>query len=921
MAVLIHLTIEQNNRVWDQLLHTKYYSVSRNTSLSLFMEFATSIAENVLGRLASYASQKISLAWGAQLELTKLNKTLSTINLVLQDAEKKQVKNPLITHWLGKLKDVCYDVDDVLDELEFRKLRKKLLVNNHGIVKGKVRQFFSRWNPIVFNFKMGHKVKEIRERLVQIDNEKREFSLIQVAQLAEDHCAPRRVHDDRRITTSTVEASSVIGREGDKQQILKHLLNDTDFSSEENVSVISIVGLGGLGKTTLAKLVYNESMVKENFEKRMWICVSDNFDIQTLVRGITSAAGGPKCEDESLDIMETMLQDTLRSKKFLLVLDDVWDTELIGVTREKWIVLKTLLNVGANGSKIIVTTRNNQVASIVNSSYKHPLEGLPHEDSMSLFIQRAFKKGEEHRYPHLIEIGRDIVKKCGGVPLAVATLGSMLYLNTERHKWESVRDNDMWSIGNDNILPALKLSYDALPQHLKPCFAFCSLFPKDYIFNSEDLVSLWTAQGYLKCKKNEDFEQIGINYVREFSFRSLFQIKLEMKTDIHDLVHDLAISVAQVEYSTVNSRPSSGFDMVRHVSVSKKDLFGEEAKMPDFIFKSTKLRTCLIPEDGEINQYFVKTCISRFKYMRVLDISGSPLEELPSSIGSLFHLRLLDLSSNDKIKRLPNSICQLLKLESLILGRCTALEEIPKDIGNMINLRSLWITTQQTYLPKEIRHLTLLQSFYFSDCVNLKSLSVEIQFLTNLRRLWIYSCANLESLPPNMKLLTALHTLIIDECEKLDLMKTTEGPQGLRSFVLRKSDLEVLPPWLEDSAKVLQSIELADCDNLTEILELQKFTFLEQLRIDYCSNLLALPEGLHCLSEFRELEINNCPKLSESCKRQLKGQDWSKFAREAKITIYPDMDTDEDDDDEGAFDDHNAISTDRYSDQLQQKCG
>nr|XP_011457398.1 PREDICTED: disease resistance protein RGA2-like [Fragaria vesca subsp. vesca] len=796
------------------------------------MEFATSIAENVLGRLAFYASQKISLAWGAQLELTKLNKTLSTINLVLQDAEKKQVKNPLITHWLGKLKDVCYDVDDVLDELEFRKLRKKLLVNNHGIVKGKVRQFFSRRNPIVFNFKMGHKVKEIRERLVEIDNEKREFSLIQVAQLAEDHCAPRRVHDDRRITTSTVEASSVIGREGDKQQILKHLLNDTDFSSEENVSVISIVGLGGLGKTTLAKLVYNESMVKENFEKRMWICVSDNFDIQTLVKGITSAAGGPKCEDESLDIMETMLQDTLRSKKFLLVLDDVWDTELIGVTREKWIVLKTLLNVGANGSKIIVTTRNNQVASIVNSSYKHPLEGLPHEDSMSLFIQRAFKKGEEHRYPHLIEIGKDIVKKCGGVPLAVATLGSMLYLNTERHKWESVRDNDMWSIGNDNILPALKLSYDALPQHLKPCFAFCSLFPKDYIFNSEDLVSLWTAQGYLKCKKNEDFEQIGINYVREFSFRSLFQIELEMKTDImfkiHDLVHDLAISVAQVEYSTVNSRPSSGFDIVRHVSVSKKDLFGEEAKMPDFIFKLTKLRTCLIPDICKMNQHFVKTCILIFKYMRVLDLRESALEEIPSSI--------------------------------------------------------------------------------------------EIQFLTNLRRLWIYSCANLESLPPNMKLLTALHTLIIDECEKLDLMKTTEGPQGLRSFVLRKSDLEVLPPWLEDSAKVLQSIELADCDNLTEILELQKFTFLEQLRIDYCSNLLALPEGLHCLSEFRELEINNCPKLSESCKRQLKGQDWSKFAREAKIKIYPDMDTDEDDD-EGAFDDHNAISTDRYSDQLQQKCG
>nr|XP_011457658.1 PREDICTED: putative disease resistance protein RGA3 [Fragaria vesca subsp. vesca] len=334
--------------------------------------------------------------------------------------------------------------------------------------------------------------------------------------------------------------------------------------------------------------------------------------------------------------------------------------------------------------------------------------------------------------------------------------------------------------------------------------------------------------------------------------------------------------------------------------------------MPDFIFKSTKLRTFLIPEDGEINQYFVKTCISRFKYMRVLDISGSPLEELPSSIGSLFHLRLLNLSANDKIKRLPNSICKLLNLESLNLVNCTALEEIPKDIGNLINLQNLEITTQQTYLPKGIRRLTLLQFFGLDGCVNLKSLGEEILFLTNLRQLLIYSCANLESLPPNMKLLTALHTLMIATCEELDLMKTKEGPQGLRSFALRNSDLEVLPPWLEDLAKVLQSIALVNCDNLTEVPKLQKFTFLEHLRIDYYSNLLALPEGSHCLSELRELEINYCPKLSKSCKRQLKGQDWSKFAREAKIKIYPDVDTDEGDnegDNEGAFDDHNAISS------------
>ncbi|XP_062007152.1 putative disease resistance protein RGA3 [Rosa rugosa] len=862
------------------------------------MEFASSIAENVLDRLASHASQEISLAWSAQLELTKLDNTLSTIKLVLEDAEKKQVRTSLITRWLGKLKDVCHDVDDVLDELDFQKLRLKVEVGNCGKIKGKVRQFFSRWNPVVFNFRMGHKVKEIRERLVEIDNEKRQFGLLKFAKIVEGPCVLQGMHDDKRETDSFVEASDVIGRDDDKKQIISHLLNNTDISSGENVSVISILGLGGLGKTTLAKLVYNDSMLEEKFEMKMWICVSDNFDIQTLIRGIINAAIKQKCEDESLDLMKRRLQDTLRGRKFLLVLDDVWDRELIGVTIEKWNDLKGLLNVGANGSKIIITTRNRSVASLVNPLYMHSLEGLPHQDCMSLFIKRAFKKGEEQHYQHLLKIGEDIVKKCGGVPLAVATVGSMLYLNTDERQWSGVRDDDMWSIGNDNILPALRLSYDALQQHLKPCFAFCSLFPKDYEFNSGVLVPLWMAQGYLKTsKKNEDFEQMVVDYIREFCSRSLFQVEKDVKTvisfKIHDLVHDLAISVAQVEYSTVNCRPSSALEMVRHVSISKKDLLGEEAQVPDFMLKSKKLRTILIPEDGQMSQCFVKTCILRFKYMRVLDLSGSPLEELPSSIGSLFHLRFLDLSSNGKIKRLPNSISKLLNLESLYLGNCDALEEIPKDIGNLINLRSLTITTQQTYLPKGIRHLTLLQYLYFEGCVNLKSLGEEIQFLNNLRKLVISSCNNLECLPPNMKHMTALDTLVIDGCEKLQVtMRSGEGPQRLRSLGIGNSSLEALPPWLiEHSVDTLQSIYLSECHNLTALPELINFRFLEQLHIEKCSKLSALlPQGLHCLTELRELNIEECPELSKSCKRQLKGEEWSKMARQRDLKITLDAD-------------------------------
>ncbi|XP_040371229.1 disease resistance protein TAO1-like [Rosa chinensis] len=335
--------------------------------------------------------------------------------------------------------------------------------------------------------------------------------------------------------------------------------------------------------------------------------------------------------------------------------------------------------------------------------------------------------------------------------------------------------------------------------------------------------------------------------------------------------------------------------MVRHVSISKQDLLREEAQVPDFMLNSKKLRTILILEDGRINQRFVKICISRFKCIRVLDLTESRLEELPSSIASLFHLRFLNLSHNRKIKRLPNSINKLLNLETLWLGDCDALEEIPKDIGNLINLRSLVITTQQTYLPKQIRRLTSLRFLCFHGCVNLKSLGEEIQFLNNLRKLAIESCNKLESLPPNMKHMTALDTLGVMHCEKLQLMmRSGEGPQGLRSLLIKNSSLEALPPWLtEDSADTLQSIWLGGCHNLTALPELINFRFLEQLHIEECSKLSALPQALHCLTELRGLKIIGCPELSKSYKRQLKGEEWLKMACQVKITLDADDEEDE----------------------------
>lgn len=409
------------------------------------------------------------------------------------------------------------------------------------------------------------------------------------------------------------------------------------------------------------------------------------------------------------------------------------------------------------------------------------------------------------------------------------------------------------------------------------------------------LVALWMTEDYLNCSgENQDFKETGLDYIRQFCSRSLFQVVEDTKSMIRftmdDLVHDLAISVAQVEYSTVNCRPSDSFEMVRHVSLTAKDLRGQDKKVPSFMLELNKVRTILFPHEEETcsNHDVVKKCILRFKYMRVLNLSWFNFEEMPTSIGKLSHLRYLSLYKNELIRKLPNSICKLLHLHVLNLAFCKALEELPKDIGNLSNLRTLSLTTKQTYLPKGIGNLSSLSVLAFYACENLKSLGEEIQSLTTLQELWIDSCEELESMPRNMKLLTSLHTLVIISSEKLELVKSGEGTRGLQRFCVWISNLEALPHWLEESAETLQNLEICSFFSLKVLPEwLQGSKMLNRLVIKHSPELLALPEGMHQLTALRQVEIDGCPELSESFKSQLQeDQNWSMFARRTKITLH-----------------------------------
>ncbi|KAF2307877.1 hypothetical protein GH714_032837 [Hevea brasiliensis] len=444
-----------------------------------------------------------------------------------------------------------------------------------------------------------------------------------------------------------------------------------------------------------------------------------------------------------------------------------------------------------------------------------------------------------------------------GVPLAVITLGSLLYSVTDERDWKFIRDSEIWKLEQkeNDILPALKLSYEHLPSYLKRCFAYCSIFPKDQELFDIDLVYLWMANGLVQSSnENEELEDVGFRYFKELCSRCFFQdfseIAGNVKCKMHDLIHDLALSVSQNECSMVMNGTQQIPKSVRHISFSYPESFVDQ-DLPACLQILQNVRTiCFLNEvkEGISSERLTNKCCLRFPYLRALDLPFSEFKVLPRRIGDLKHLRYLSLYFNRSIRRLPNSICKLQNLQVLLLLGCMNLQELPKDIKNMINLRWLSITTKQKYLPTGgIGCLKSLRFLFITDCENLEYLFEDMQGLKKLRTLTVADCKRLMSLPQSIKCLTALDTLYIVRCENLDLtMGEGEGNQYVIQFSLQQLELRHLsklvdfPQWLAGG-----------CTN-----------GLKVMIVEDCDNLRKLPECLQNIASLQELRIKRCPKLN-----------------------------------------------------------
>ncbi|XP_027120673.1 disease resistance protein RGA2-like [Coffea arabica] len=633
--------------------------------------------------------------------LRKLRLTLARVQTLVQEAEMHSEDNEALKCWITEIKNAAYEADDLFDEYD-------LWTKRHKARGTFLLSFFIK--HLIFGIRLGGKLEKIEKNLDSLLKRSAEFKRIIDActpkgPVEESHSAHAQgVH---RVSSSFMIDSDVVGREFDKENILSVLFKP---SYENQLTVIPIVGMGGVGKTTLAQLIYNDFRASDHFDRKMWVSVGEDFDLIKIAKAIIEQINHEAKNLSNLEVLQETLRHSISGKRILLVLDDVWNEDSL-----KWSMMsRGFLGAAHLESAVVITTRNTMVARLSGTVLPYYLGPLDEEDSWSLFRKFAFKSIHNRENIELEEIGRRIVQRCGGLPLAIKSLAGLMGSKEKAREWLFFMEENRGNLPEleNHFFSVLRLSYNHLPSHLKQCFAYCSIFPKNHKIYREKLIQLWIAEGFVRSGKGSRRPEDAANgYFMELIERSFFvQITRDEFGEIrdcrmHDLVHDLAQSVASVGCSILETGNSQVVSKeLRHSSLVGKS---KTSTVLESLNEATNLRTllllsCKLDSNPQLLQNLV--CL------RVLDLSESGIRKLSKAIGNLKHLRYLNLS-HTHIKTLPESISNLRNLQTLELVECYDFQELPRAICELTNLRNLDFQSCPLliHIPRGIGKLEFLQ--------------------------------------------------------------------------------------------------------------------------------------------------------------------------------------------------------------------
>ncbi|XP_055959889.1 putative disease resistance protein RGA3 [Mercurialis annua] len=611
--------------------------------------------------------------------------------------------------------------------------------------------------------------------------------------------------------------------------------------------------MGGLGKTALAQSIC-ENVMGRLFDVKIWVCVSDNANDQKILGEMLQTLNGNRGGLTNKEAILQQLEKELEMKKFLLILNDVW-----GDVSTWWDSLKTrLLRISHNkGNAIVVTTRSEEVAFLVESSFelRHNLNVLTDDDCWSIIEERV-KANRDMSIPSDLEvIGKEIARKCRGVPLAAKVLGGTLGgLERKKQAWVSINNSTVLDAADhkDNVKSILKLSFDHLPSYLKQCFAYCSIFPKDHLLEKEQLIQLWMAEGFVEpC--NAD---VGNKYFNALLCNSFFQdvgrdeFENIASCKMHDIVHDLATSLSKLEVLTLDNF-SSGVDLS---CIRRLNLESQKASSLSVIH-ARKLGTVFLLKDMVVDESWWK-----FKNLRTLNLKGARIKKLPSPIGDCKLLRYLDVSYTN-LEALPESITTLYGLQTLRFLECLWLNELPRDkMSNLVSLKNLEFSKDEQ-MPSGLGRLTCLESLpLFVVGSNWGGSIQELEGLNELRgKLTLKHLENVrdkeEGMKANLKMKKKITSLkfvwnrgSIRSSNNEEVLEALEPHPNIESIMIEYYKGENFPAWV-------LTMQVPDEGGSCVL-----FNNLVELTLTRCSECEQIP-SLGYLQSLKYLKISEMEKI------------------------------------------------------------
>ncbi|CAN6213072.1 unnamed protein product [Urochloa humidicola] len=759
-------------------------------------------------------------------ELDSMHAAIRKVAAVPWDQLDDQIKV-----WAREVRDASYDMEDVLDTFLVRAEARE--PTDPSMIKRAMKKMGDLFRKAKARHDIAGAIEDIKNQLQEVTERRSRYWVDDlVAKTTAATCI------DPRLSALYTKVSQLIGIDEARDKLIKMLTTEDDRQTK----IVSVVGFGGLGKTTLAKTVYRN--LTEDVDFKAFVPVGRNPDLKKVLKDILIGLDKKHYTMEfnltTFDERQLIdeLQEFLKDKRYFIVIDDIWDIS-------SWSTIRYALDDNSLGSKIVVTTRNHDVAEKVGCYYK--MEPLPYESSKLLFYGRIF--GSKGKCPkQLFEVSEKIMKKCGGVPLAIITTASLLANKSGNiNEWYELCDSIGLGLGSnhhiDTMRKILSFSYYDLPSHLKICLLYLSIFPEDYAIGKDRLIWKWIAEDFVSHGEgNQSLFEIGESYFNELLNRNLIQQANIMEEvgprlfNVHDMVLDLLCSLSREEnFVTVvlgdnkQNTPCFG-SMVRRLSL-------HNTTWPTM--DVSRMRSLVVFNDATIDSMPSLSC---YHLLRVLDLSRCNLKNLPCLrfVGNLLHLRYLGLSHTLYAGKLPVEIGKLQFLQTLDLFG-TEIKELPSSLVELRKLMSLYVD-KGTKLPNGLRKLTSLE-LLGNVMVDSSSSYIleELGHLTQLRALGVHLKKDEEggtdgslSLLKSLAKLHKIQTLsIVSGALAIDLEGSVATLGNL--CLLFISQTRLFPTWISPVSLPLLSILFINVDQLRteDISLLGMLPVLRELQVIY----------------------------------------------------------------------------------------